>query len=148
MPLNPKDEVAKLVNAYHRTVFRATGGRVFGSLMGMPVVLLTTTGRTSGKERETMLTSPVQDGDNVVLVASYGGDSRHPQWYRNLEANSECEIVFRGRTRRMRARTASSEERAELWPRVVAGYRGYADYQKRTDREIPLVILEPLPASA
>ena len=146
--MNPKDEMAKLVNAYHRTVFRATGGRVFGSVMNMPVVLLTTTGRRSGKRRETMLTSPVQDGDRIVLVASYGGDSRDPQWYRNLESNPECEIVFQGRTRRMRARTAAPEEREELWPRVVAGYRGYADYQKRTDRQIPLVILEPPPASA
>lgn len=141
--MNLKDEAGKLVNTFHRTVVRATGGRVLGEIAGMPVVILSTTGRKTGKQRETMLTAPVVDGDTVVLVASWGGDDRHPLWYRNLEANPDVEITMDGRTRPMRARTATAEEKQELWPRVVNSYKGYGGYQERTDREIPLVILEP-----
>jgi deazaflavin-dependent oxidoreductase (nitroreductase family) len=109
----------------------------------MPVLMLGTIGRKSGKLRTTMLTSPVQDGNALVIVASYGGDNRHPTWFLNLQANPDVEVTMRGRTRNMRARVASTEERAGLWPRVTQKYRGYASYQKRTVREIPLVILEP-----
>jgi deazaflavin-dependent oxidoreductase (nitroreductase family) len=140
-----KDTVGRLVNMIHRTIFRTTGGRLGGKGFGMPVVELTTTGRKSGKPRPTMLTSPVQDGDTVVIVASWGGDDRHPQWYLNLLENPAVELTMGGRTRPMNARTASSEERAALWPRVVEAYRGYGQYQTRTDREIPLVLLEPAP---
>jgi deazaflavin-dependent oxidoreductase (nitroreductase family) len=109
----------------------------------MPVLELTTIGRKTGKRRSTMLTSPVQDGDSVVLVASYGGDDRHPTWFLNLCDDPSVEITMRGRTRLMRARVASPEEKSTLWPRVVAAHKGYAQYQERTDRDIPLVILEP-----
>jgi deazaflavin-dependent oxidoreductase (nitroreductase family) len=109
----------------------------------MPVLALTTTGRKSGKKRTTMLTSPVQDGDAIVVVASYGGDDRHPQWFLNLRDNPDVEITMNGTTRPMRARVASPDEKAELWPRVVEAYRGYGQYQRRTDRDIPLVICEP-----
>jgi deazaflavin-dependent oxidoreductase (nitroreductase family) len=85
----------------------------------------------------------VQEDGRVVLVASYGGDDRHPSWYLNLRDNPEVELTLEGQTRTMKARTASPEEKAELWPRVVAAHKGYAQYQTRTDREIPLVILEP-----
>jgi deazaflavin-dependent oxidoreductase (nitroreductase family) len=78
-----------------------------------------------------------------VLVASKGGDDRNPDWYRNLTARPEVELTMDGRHRPMRARTATAEERDELWPRVVAAYKGYAAYQRRTDRDIPLVICEP-----
>ena len=141
MPL--KDVVAKQFNHLHRFLFKRTGGRVGGIGFGMPVVELVTTGRKSGKRRSTMLTSPVQEGDNVVIVASWGGDDRHPMWYLNLRETPEVELTMRGETRTMRARTASAEERAALWPRVVAAYKGYGQYQTKTDREIPLVILEP-----
>ena len=93
-----------------------------------------------------MLTSPVQDGDRVVLVASYGGDDRNPSWFLNLRDNPDVELTMHGATRPMRARAASPDERAELWPRVVAAHKGYGQYQTRTEREIPLVILEPRPA--
>ena len=76
-------------------------------------------------------------------MASYGGDDRHPTWFLNLRDNSQVEITMDGRTRRMRARVATPEEKAELWPRVVAAYSGYGQYQRRTDRDIPLVICEP-----
>jgi deazaflavin-dependent oxidoreductase (nitroreductase family) len=140
---NPKDTVAKLVNVFHRTVFNTTKGRVLGKLGGMPVVMLTTTGRRSGAPRTTMLTTPVREEDSLVLVASYGGDDRHPTWFLNLRDDPYVEVVMEGRRRDMKARVATPEEKAELWPRVTAAYDGYAGYQKKTDRDIPLVIVEP-----
>jgi deazaflavin-dependent oxidoreductase (nitroreductase family) len=140
---NPKDMAARMVNELHKGVLRLSGGRLGGDVMGMPVVELTTIGRKSGHRRTTMLTSPVQLGDSIVLVASYGGDDRDPSWYRNLQANPDVEITMRGTSRTMTARTATPEERTELWPRVTNAYSGYAQYQTRTDREIPLVILDP-----
>jgi len=141
--VNLKDVGARLVTGLHKAVFRASNGRLANRGFGMPVVELATTGRKSGKRRTTMLTSPVQDGDRVVLVASWGGDDRHPTWFLNLRDKPEVELTTKGKTRPMRARIASTEEKAELWPRVVEAYKGYAQYQKRTDRDIPLVILEP-----
>jgi deazaflavin-dependent oxidoreductase (nitroreductase family) len=90
-----------------------------------------------------MLTAPVVDGDRIVLVASKGGDDRDPDWYRNLSAHPEIELTMAGRRRPMRARPATIEERSELWPRIVAAYKGYGGYQRRTEREIPVVICEP-----
>jgi deazaflavin-dependent oxidoreductase (nitroreductase family) len=141
--VNPKDVVARLVTGFHEAVFRVSNGRIGDRGFGMPVVMLTTTGRKSGKRRTTMLTSPTQDGESIVLVASYGGDDRHPAWFLNLRDNPEVEVTMRGQTRPMRARVASSEEKTKLWPRVVAAYRGYGQYQQRTERDIPLVIVEP-----
>jgi deazaflavin-dependent oxidoreductase (nitroreductase family) len=138
-----KDTAAKLTNLAHRSIFNASSGRLGGRLGSMPVVELTTTGRKSGLARKTMLASPVQDADRVVLVASWGGDDRHPTWFLNLRDNPGVEITLAGRHRKMRARVASPEEKTELWPRVVAAYKGYAGYQQRTSRDIPLVILEP-----
>lgn len=137
-----KDLVAKVASGLHRVVFTATDGRVGGRVFGMPVVMLTTTGRKSGKRRTTMLTSPIHDEERVVLVASYGGDPRHPTWFLNLRAHPDAEITMEGRRRKMRARVASPEEKRELWPRIVERYRGYGRYQERTDRDIPVVILE------
>lgn len=140
---NAKDALARVINRVHRTVFGVSGGRIGNRGMGMPVVQLTTTGRKTGKPRTVMLTSPVHDDNQVVLVASYGGDDRHPAWFVNLRDNPDVELTMEGKTRSMKARVASSDEKAELWPRVVAGYKGYAQYQTRTERDIPLVILEP-----
>ncbi len=139
-----KDTFQRAFTALHRALFKASKGRIAGKGFGMPVLILTTTGRKSGEPRETMLTSPVQPGDSVVLVASNGGDDRPPQWYRNLQAMPEVRIVMAGRERPMVARTASADEKAELWPTVVAAYKGYAGYQTKTDRDIPLVILDPV----
>jgi deazaflavin-dependent oxidoreductase (nitroreductase family) len=138
-----KDQVARLLTGAHEAIFRASNGRLLNRVMGMPVVLLTTTGRKSGKKRTTMLTAPVQEDERIVLVASYGGDPRHPTWFLNLRDHPDVEVTMGGRTRPMRARVASPEEKAELWPRVTAAYKGYAGYQRRTERDIPLVILEP-----
>jgi deazaflavin-dependent oxidoreductase (nitroreductase family) len=93
-----------------------------------------------------MLTSPVQFGDSLVLVASRGGDDHHPAWYVNLVANPVVEVVQNGTTKvAMRARTATSAERTELWPQITSAYGGYAEYQAKTNREIPVVILDPIP---
>lgn len=140
-----KDALGKWVNLVHRTAFDVTDGRLGGTVMGMPVVKLTTTGRKSGQPRTTMLTSPVQEGETVVLVASWGGDDRHPTWYLNLRDDPDVEIVMGGRRRAMRARTATAEEKQHLWPQVTAAYDGYAGYQERTTRDIPLIILDPKP---
>jgi deazaflavin-dependent oxidoreductase (nitroreductase family) len=140
---NFKDLAAHYGTAVHKVIYRVSGGRIGGKGYGMPVVVLTTTGRKTGKRRETVLTSPVQDDGAVVLVASYGGDDRHPTWYLNLRDDPDVELELRGEKRSYKARTASPEEKADLWPRVVAAHKGYAGYQTKTDRDIPLVILEP-----
>jgi deazaflavin-dependent oxidoreductase (nitroreductase family) len=141
--VNPKDALFRGITGLHRAVLRLSGGRVAGRLGGMPVVVLETIGRRSGEPRQTMLTAPVVDGDTVVLVASYGGDSRHPAWYLNLTADPAVTIERDGTRTPMTARTATAEEKAALWPRITDAYRGYAGYQKRTDRDIPVVLLTP-----
>jgi deazaflavin-dependent oxidoreductase (nitroreductase family) len=141
--VNVKDLAARAINGLHRSVFRLSGGRLANRGFGMPVVELITTGRKSGKPRTTMLTSPVQDGDTWVLVASYGGDDRNPQWFLNLSDNPDVELRTGGEPRLMRARVASKTEKERLWPRVIEAYKGYAGYQRRTERDIPLVLLTP-----
>jgi deazaflavin-dependent oxidoreductase (nitroreductase family) len=139
-----KDAMARGANVLHRTLVKASGGRIGGTGFGMPVVILTTTGRKSGKPRTTMLTSPVHDDNRVVIVASYGGDDRHPAWFLNLRDNPDVELEMRGKKRPMHAHVASAEEKDTLWPEVIAAYKGYAQYQTKTERDIPLVILEPV----
>lgn len=140
-----KDKAFKLTTGLHRAVFRATRGRIFGRVLGMPVVELGTIGRRSGALRSTMLTAPIVEPDRLVLVASFGGDDRHPAWYFNLRANPMVRATIGGSTHVMTARTATDDERAQLWPRIVATYRGYERYQERADRLIPVVILERTP---
>ena len=139
----PKHLLFKVVTGFHRAVYDLTHGKVGGTTMGMPVLKLTTVGRKSGQRRTTMLTSPLVEGDDVILVASFGGDDRHPAWYLNLVANPDVEIDIEGSKRLMRARVAEDEERARLWDAVTAKHDNYADYQRRTDREIPVVVLSP-----
>jgi deazaflavin-dependent oxidoreductase (nitroreductase family) len=109
----------------------------------MPVVELHTVGRSSGKRRSTMLTAPVHDEGTYVLVASKGGDDRDPDWFRNLVANPDVELTVDGTTIPLTARVATEDEKSELWPRIVEAYKGYAGYQEKTDRNIPVVICEP-----
>jgi F420H(2)-dependent quinone reductase len=132
----------RYLGALHRLLYRATGGRVGGRLWDLPVVLLTTTGRRSGKRRTVPLCS-FRDGDDVVVIASYGGLDQPPAWWLNLAANPEAEVQD-GRTRRsVTARTAGPEERERLWAQVTARAPGYLEYERRTTREIPVVILQP-----
>jgi len=130
----------------HRTLLKVSGGRYPRTVMGMKPVELHTRGRRSGKRYSTMLTTPVHDEGRVVLVASKGGHPDHPDWYKNLVAHPDIELTIDDRTVPMRARTASPDEKAELWPEVVAAYKGYGGYQRSTDRDIPVVICEPRPA--
>jgi deazaflavin-dependent oxidoreductase (nitroreductase family) len=133
----------KMMNRVHKALLRVSGGRVLSSAFGMPAVELHTTGSKTGQPRSTMLTSPVHDEQRVVLVASKGGAERDPQWYTNLTKNPDVELTMKGNTRKMRARTASAAEKEVLWPQIVSAYKGYAGYQKKTDRDIPVVICEP-----
>lgn len=140
-----KDVLAKAFNVFHRTLFDLTkGAGPLGRAGGMPAVKLVTTGRKTGKARTTMLTSPIQRGDDVYLVASWGGDDRHPTWYLNLRDNPEVTITMGGKERKAVAETVSPEEKAELWPEITTKFKGYAGYQTRTDREIPLVRCKPV----
>jgi deazaflavin-dependent oxidoreductase (nitroreductase family) len=131
----------KVVGAIHAALYRATGGRVGGTMMKVPILLLTTRGRKSGKERTTPLMYG-RDGDNFVLIASVGGASRNPAWYWNVRAQ-EAEVELGRERRRVRARDAEGEERDRLWAQMVGLYPGYADYQQKTARRIPVVVLEP-----
>ena len=138
-----KDALYKVGTGIHRAIFNISKGRIFGKALGMPLIELITTGRRSGKARATMLSVPIIDGDRLVLVASFGGDDRHPAWYLNLRSNPQVRVTIAGSTRTMIARIATEEERAELWPQITSVYEGYARYQKQTERQIPVVILEP-----
>jgi deazaflavin-dependent oxidoreductase (nitroreductase family) len=132
------------MNRVHRLVLDATGGRLGWSAYGMPVIELTTTGRRSGQSRTTMLTSPHQEGSTIVIVASRGGDDHHPAWFLNLREQPEVTVSVRGKpAQRMRAEIADSDERARLWPLITTSHRNYAGYQRKTNREIPLVLLRP-----
>lgn len=140
----PADFVLKGMNAVHRVILGVSRGKAGWQFGPMPVVELTTIGRKSGARRTVLLTSPIQEGDSIVLVASRGGDDHHPAWYVNLCANPRVYVSVKGEPQRvMRARTATPEERTRWWPDVVKAYRGYASYQKKTTREIPLVVLTP-----
>ncbi|MDQ1731562.1 MAG: hypothetical protein QOK10_1721 [Pseudonocardiales bacterium] len=140
----PSDLVLKTMNATHRVLLKLTGNRVGASIAGMPSLELTTTGRKSGQPRSVMLSSPLQRGQTYVVVASRGGDDVHPAWFLNLRDNPDVDVRVVGKPKqRMQARIATAEERAEMWPLIADKYRNYAGYQKRTEREIPLVLLEP-----
>jgi deazaflavin-dependent oxidoreductase (nitroreductase family) len=108
----------------------------------MPVLLLTTTGRRSGRARTTPLTY-FEDGDALVIVASNGGEDSPPAWWLNLTAHPEATIVIGARSRSVTARAATDEERERLWPIITATHPGYAAYAQRTVRPIPVVLLEP-----
>jgi deazaflavin-dependent oxidoreductase (nitroreductase family) len=137
------ETVLKLVTGFHKAVFTLSNGKIAGRGAGMPVLMLTTTGRKSGQPRTTMLTSPLQAGGRIMLVASNGGDDRDPAWLHNLRADPQVQVTMEGRTVPMTAHVADPDEKAELWPRIVADHAHYAGYQAKTERDIPVVVLEP-----
>jgi deazaflavin-dependent oxidoreductase (nitroreductase family) len=140
----PSDVTLKTMNTVHRAMLKISGERLGWNAGRMPVLELTTTGRKSGEPRSVMLTSAVQEGSTIVVVASRGGDDQHPAWFLNLRDNPEVDVVMRGKPKqRMRAHIANPEERARLWPLVTADHKNHAGYQTKTTREIPLVLLEP-----
>jgi deazaflavin-dependent oxidoreductase (nitroreductase family) len=123
--------------------YRLTGGWLGGTFRGgAPVCLVTTTGKRSGQAR-TIALLYLAEGDDVVVVASKGGMSHSPGWYHNMMANPDVEVQIGATKRPMRARRASDAEKAALWPRLIAMYPDYDDYQKRTARNIPVMILSP-----
>ena len=141
----PSDPMFKVMNTLHRVTLKLTGGKVGWKGSGMPVLQLTTTGAKSGQPRTVMLTSPLQEGDTVVIVASRGGDDRNPAWLANIKANPEVRVVFGGKPeQKMRAQVADADERARLWPLITKDHQNYAGYQTKTTREIPVVLLSPI----
>jgi F420H(2)-dependent quinone reductase len=133
----------KQVMKGHTLVYRASHGLIGHRFPGVPpMLLLDHVGAKSGTKRTSPL-AYVPDGENIVLVASKGGHPSHPAWFHNLRANPDTTIQVGTDRRAVRARVANAAERKRLWPKAVKSYGGYAGYQKRTEREIPLVILKP-----
>ena len=139
----PSKLSAALQNAVirvHTFPYRSSKGVIGGRIAKSPVLLLTTRGRRSGKDRTVPLLY-LMDGSNVVLVASNGGAVKHPIWWLNLQARPEAWIQIMGNRRRVKAEQASAAEKQRLWPHLTAMYPGYKRYQEITDRDIPVVIL-------
>jgi deazaflavin-dependent oxidoreductase (nitroreductase family) len=139
-----RDNTARRLSRLHVNVYRLTGGVLGRRLVGNDMLLLTTRGRTTGKAHTVPLLD-LPDGDTLVVIASWGGRPRDPQWYRNLVAEPRALVQVRSRTWAVRGRTADTDERDTWWPRIVAAYPGYRIYRSRTDRTIPVVLLEPIP---
>jgi len=145
-PGSPAFALWKRATAGNVALYRATGGRIGGSFDGAPVLLLHHVGRRSGEPRVTPLLY-LADGEDAVIVASMGGTPKHPAWFHNLTARPETTIEVRREKREVVARVATPEEKALLWPRLVELYPGYATYQQRTERDIPVVVLSPRPGA-
>ena len=139
----------KWMSKLNVVLYRRTGGRLgskwrVGSAFprGLPVCLLTTTGRKSGEPRISPLLF-LEDGDRIILVASQGGLPKHPMWYLNLRANPQVTVQVKSRVRPMTAQVADPGERARLWPRLIDMYADFDNYQAWTDRTIPVVVCTP-----
>ena len=130
----------QLFSLIHQVVYRLSGGRIGSQLVGAPVLLLTTTGRKSGKTRTTPLLY-LEEGRNWIVAGSNAGDDRHPVWWLNLKTHPVATVQIRNTVKRVRAREASEKEKSLLWPRFVDMYADYEVYQQRTVRKIPVVIL-------
>lgn len=129
----------------HVALFRLSGGRVGGKARGAPVVLLHHIGRKSGQERVSPLLY-LPDGDDVIIIASKGGAPKNPAWFVNLREMAETTIELPGEKRRVSVQVLTPEQKAEVWPRIVELYPGYAEYQERTERDIPVIRLSPVPS--
>ena len=144
--LDLADRMWPLLNrlmAGHTLIYRATGGMIGHRLPGAPpMLLLDHVGAKSAKQRTTPLVY-VRDGDNVAIIASKGGNPRHPAWFHNLRAHPDTTIQIGSRRLPVHARVAAGQERERLWRRAVDAWSSYGDYQKRTPRRIPVVVLEP-----
>lgn len=135
--------IVKAMSRANTWIYRLSGGRLGAKWMyGAPILLLTTTGRKSGEKRTAPLLF-LEDGERVVLVGSQGGMSKDPLWVKNIDANPDVEIEIGRRRRTMRARRGSEQEKAHYWPGLCRMYPDYADYQARTVRNIPVLILDP-----
>jgi len=140
----PHDLVLKTMNTVHRSILKVSGGKLGSTAGKLPVLELITTGRKSGQQRATMLISPLQEDDTIVIVASRGGDDHNPAWFLNLKDTPEVTVKWKGgEPQTMTATEATVEERERMWPIVTEKYTNYATYQKKTERKIPLVLLTP-----
>lgn len=133
--------VQRWATRLHVALFRRTNGGLGGRMVGSPVLLLNTVGRKSGRRRTTPLLY-LRDGESMVIVASNGGAAEHPTWWLNLRAAGRAVVEVGPREEHVRAKEAKGEEKARLWGRLVEMYPPYESYQRRTDREIPVVVLE------
>ena len=139
----PNPILMKTITCVHSFWYRATGGLIGGRFGRAPILLLTTTGRKSGRERTVPLLY-LKDGEDMVVVASNGGTATPPAWWLNLMVNPEAAVEVGSSKARVWAEEAGSEEKERLWPKLVKMYGGYEDYRRRTDREIPVVVLHPV----
>ena len=137
-----KNKAVELFWKVHRFLYRVSGGRIGGRVIGMPVLMLTTKGRKSGEPRSNVLTY-VQKGDAFVVYASYAGEPTHPAWWLNLVADPHATVQRGQEMVPVVAREAEGQERADLWAEVLRVAPDYAEYEKRTTRRIPVVVLEP-----
>lgn len=138
-----RDRTAKYMSSLHRVLYRTTRGTIGRRFVDNDMCLLTTTGRRSG-EQHTVPLLYLRDDERLLVIASWGGRNEHPHWYLNLLAHPEANVQVLGDRWPATATTASPDERAIWWPRVLNAYDGYAVYESRTDREIPVVFLDPL----
>jgi deazaflavin-dependent oxidoreductase (nitroreductase family) len=136
----PGKMMMRMIAGTHEFWYRLSGGLIGGRVGGLPILLLTTTGRKSGKQR-TMPLVYLPDGDNMVVIASNGGAHQHPAWWLNLQANPKAEIQLGREAKTVVAEKATGDERERLWGEVVELYHGYDEYRRMTEREIPVVIL-------
>ena len=144
VPVPPK-WLLKAITKANVLIYRLSGGRLWNTMEGSPICLVTMTGRKSGR----IMARPVMytpNGDTVLIVPSLGGAPQHPLWYHNIMAHPDIAITVGSTSRKMRARQASAAEKAELWPLVVASYPSFQSYQDSTTRDIPLLICEPAKA--
>ncbi len=132
----------KIIGTVHCWLYRMSGGKWGQTFFGSPILLLTTTGRRTGQPQTWPLTY-LPEGERLIVVASNGGQPNHSVWYLNLRANPQVSVQLGDQTQTMIAQTAEGEERAWLWSRVVEEYPAYAGYQRKTDRQIPVVVLRP-----
>ena len=139
-----RNKATELFWKVHRFLYRVSGGRIGGSVVGMPVLMLTTKGRKSGEPRSNVLTY-ILKGRASVVYASNAGEPRHPAWWLNLLADPHATVQRGQEVMQVVAREAEGTERTELWDEVVRTNAGYAEYEKRTTRRIPVVVLEPVP---
>lgn len=136
-----RDANVKMLSTLHTMLYRATSGLIGRRLVNNDMLLLTTTGRTSGRQHTVPLLY-LRSDDRLIVIASYGGRQEHPEWYRNLLNERRASVQIKGERRDVVADTMEPLERAEWWPRIVDAYGDYAVYQSRTDREIPVLWLE------
>ena len=142
MPAVKKTKLMEFFWKIHPWLYEKSGGRIGGSAFGMPVLVLMTRGRKSGLLRKNTLMY-VTEGDACVVIASNAGEPNHPAWYHNLKANPKVQILQGSKLTDVVARDAEGEERTALWKKIVETESGYAEYERRTSRKIPVVILEP-----